>query len=120
MGRIIQPTNKGLSYFTTLEAESVHITKANEVSLIPADGGASVFSYWAFGVEDEWGNIYEWKDYDLESGASKAQIGRAIVDYLRTNMYKINYSEIESESLMAALDVGDSDHGVGERVKDTL
>lgn len=114
--------NRGLSLFTEEEARSCIILRADKIYSIESDGGNSTFVYWVLKVSDDFSNEYEWRDFTLSVSASLSDIGDAIVAHVNANIYKLPYYEgIEDEDdTLHTVTVGDSNQGVGERVKNAV
>lgn len=71
-----------MSLFTTEQANNSNISRAESIT---TDGS---HSYWVFGVIDEDGIYYDWKDHTLVGTASNQEQKTAIHDYLVANCEK--------------------------------
>jgi hypothetical protein len=83
-----------MALFTPQEASGATISKCQAKF---SDTGQTQHMYYVFAVNDADGFYYDWKDKDLEAGASTAAIKTAIYDHLVANVTK---KETNTESTM--------------------
>ena len=84
-----------MALFTPQEASGT-TTTITKCKAQFADSGQTQHMYYIFGVTDDNGKVYDWKDKTLEAGADVATIKTAIYDKLLT-MHK---KAVNAESTM--------------------
>ena len=114
---IVYIPDAGLSKFTEEDADNCVLLKATKVNHIV--NGSSNFQNWIIQVKDSNHNTYEWRDYNLSSGASKTSIRTAIIEHLTNNVDKIPVTQLnEIASNLNSSTEGSSSEGVGSTLRD--
>jgi len=83
-----------MAYFTPQEASASTISRCQAIF---SDTGQTQHSYYVFGVNDEDGKYYDWKNFDLAGGADNTTIKSSIYNHLISGVTK-SYPKTESSA----------------------